>query len=356
MGRKKKDPGIRLPAVVQLPSGAYRCRISINGDRQSITRETEEECIAEYIALKYGAKAAEERKKKQDVTLSEVLQKYIDKRKDKRSPSTIKGYNDYKDNRLQSMMNANVYETTDLQWQAAVDRDFRKLSDKYAKNVWSFVASAIEEETGRRPKIELDAPRKNKRPYLEPEEVLIFVDAIKGRSIEIAALLELSSLRVSEVIAVKGTDVDLKNNRIRVHGAAVFGPDGKLTFKEENKTEASDRYVPIIPPLRSILEDMKLTNDYLVKIQPGGIYRHINRVCVANNLPEVGNHGLRHSFASLAYHLGIPEKIAMEIGGWEDSKVMHDIYTHLAKKDIAKRSQQFSDFFLQKTVSNNGDG
>ncbi|MGM9550390.1 MAG: tyrosine-type recombinase/integrase [Faecousia sp.] len=60
----------------------------------------------------------------------------------------------------------------------------------------------------------------------------------------------------------------------------------------------------------------------------------------------MGNHGLRHSFASLAYHLGIPEKIAMEIGGWEDSKVMHDIYTHLAKKDIAKRSQEFSDFFL----------
>ena len=81
----------------------------------------------------------------------------------------------------------------------------------------------------------------------------------------------------------------------------------------------------------------------------GGIYRQINRVCAANGLPKVGNHGLRHSFASLAYHLGIPEKIAMEIGGWEDSKVMHDIYTHLSKKDIAKRSQQFSDFFLPKT-------
>ncbi len=41
----------------------------------------------------------------------------------------------------------------------------------------------------------------------------------------------------------------------------------------------------------------------------------------------------------------IPEKIAMEIGGWADDGTMHKIYTHLAKKDIAKRAQDFSDFF-----------
>lgn len=343
---KKKDHGIRIPKIKELPSGAFHTKILINGKRISITKDTSEECIAEYLALKHGAKEAVEKKKHKEVTLSDALNNYIAKREGKKSPATIKGYKVYKKNRLQSMMGANVYETTDAQWQAAVDRDFRKLTDKYAKNVWTFVASAIEEETGRRPKIELDPPKKAKRPYLEPEEVLVFVKAMKGRTAEIAALLELSSLRVSEVLAVRGTDFDLKNNRVRVHGAAVYGPDGKLVFKDENKTEASDRYVPLIPPLREAIEGMRLTDDYVVKMQPAGIYKQINRVCAANGLPQVGNHGLRHSFASLAYHLGIPEKIAMEIGGWEDSKVMHDIYTHLAKKDIAKRSQEFSNFFL----------
>lgn len=344
--KKKKEPNIRLPKIEILPSGAAHTRVLINGERRSITKDTPEECIAEYLALKHGVKEAAEKKKHKETTLAEAMDKYIAKRDGKKSPATIKGYKVYKKNRLQSMMNANVYETTDAQWQAAVDRDFRKLSDKYAKNVWTFVASAIEEETGRRPKIDLDPPKKSERPFLEPEEVLTFVEAMKGRTAEIAALLELSSLRVSEVLAVKGTDFDLKNNRVRVHGAAVFGPEGKLVFKEENKTEASDRYVPLIPPLREAIEKINLTDDYVVKMQPAGIYKQINRVCAANGLPQVGNHGLRHSFASLAYHLGIPEKIAMEIGGWEDSKVMHDIYTHLAKKDIAKRSQEFSDFFL----------
>lgn len=345
---KKKAPNIKLPQITILPSGQAHTRVMINGERISITKNTVEECAAEYVALKHGAKEAEKRKKDREVTLLEALNNYISKREKRKSPATIKGYISYRDNRLQSMMGANVYEVSNAQWQAAVDRDFRKLSDKYAKNVWSFMASAIEEETGTRPQIELDTPKKNKRPFLEPDEVLIFVDAVKGRSIEIAALLELSSLRISEVLAVRGTDIDLKNNRIRVQGAAVYGPDGKLVQKEENKNESSTRYVPLIPPLRQALENLTLTDDFIVKMKPGGIFRHINRVCAANGLPEVGNHGLRHSFASLAYHLEIPEKIAMEIGGWSDSKVMHDIYTHLSQKDIAKRSQQFSDFFLPK--------
>ena len=345
---KKKAPNIKLPQITILPSGQAHTRVMINGERISITKNTVEECAAEYVALKHGAKEAEKRKKDREVTLLEALNNYISKREKRKSPATIKGYMSYRDNRLQSMMDANVYEISNAQWQAAVDRDFRKLSDKYAKNVWSFMASAIEEETGTRPQIELDPPKKNKRPFLEPDEVLIFVDAVKGRSIEIAALLELSSLRISEVLAVRGTDIDLKNNRIRVQGAAVYGPDGKLVQKEENKNESSTRYVPLIPPLRQALENLILTDDFVVKMKPGGIFRHINRVCAANGLPEVGNHGLRHSFASLAYHLEIPEKIAMEIGGWSDSKVMHDIYTHLSQKDIAKRSQQFSDFFLAK--------
>ncbi len=345
---KKKEPKIKMPKITILASGQAHTRVMINGVSTSITKDTPEEAFAEYVALKYKAKEVAERKQKKQVTLKDALDAYIENRKGKVSPATIKGYMSYRDNRLQNMMDANVYETTNKQWKDAVEKDFKKLSNKYARNVWSFFASAIEEETGKRPKVETDPPKKKKHPFLEPEEILIFVDAIRGRSIEIAALLELSSLRVSEVMSVRGTDVDLKHNRVRVEGAAVYGPDGKLTQKDDNKNESSTRYVPIIPPLRQALEGKELTDDFLVKMRPGSIYKHINRVCASNGMPAVGNHGLRHSFASLAYHLGIPEKVAMEIGGWSDSKTMHEIYTHLAKRDIAKRSQQFSDFFLKK--------
>lgn len=347
----KKKQEIKLPEVTVLPSGAYHTRIYINGQRISITKPTVQECIAEYMAMKHGVKEVSERKRTGQITLEDALDAYIAKRQHKASPSTINGYLFYKKCRLQSMMHANVFEVTNAQWQAAVDRDFRHLSDKYAKNVWTFFAGAIKEATGTRPEIELTPPKQAKRPFLEPEEILIFVDAIKGRSIEIAALLELSSLRVSEVRAVRGTDVDFIHNRVRVHGANVISPNG-FVYKDENKTKASDRYVPLIPPLREALEKVVLTDDYLVKMYPGSIYRHINKLCVQLGFPEVGNHGLRHSFASLAYHLGMPEKVVQEIGGWEDSKTVHDIYTHLSKKYIANMSQQYSNFFVENTAQN----
>ena len=83
----------------------------------------------------------------------------------------------------------------------------------------------------------------------------------------------------------------------------------------------------------------------MVTLSGAWLYQRINEICAANGLPKVGNHGLRHSFASLAYHLQIPEKIAMEIGGWDDDGTMRKIYTHLAKDDIAKRSAEFANFF-----------
>ena len=60
---KKKAPNIKLPQITILPSGQAHTRVMINGERISITKNTVEECAAEYVALKHGAKEAEKRKK-----------------------------------------------------------------------------------------------------------------------------------------------------------------------------------------------------------------------------------------------------------------------------------------------------
>ena len=52
MGRKKKEPGVKLPAIIQLPSGSWRTRIYIDGRTVSITKDTYDECAAEYLAMK----------------------------------------------------------------------------------------------------------------------------------------------------------------------------------------------------------------------------------------------------------------------------------------------------------------
>ena len=243
------------------------------------------------------------------------------------------------------MMKSNVFLTTDEQWQAALREERRKgRSPKYIENAWSLMASSIEEVTGRRPKVMLFQEEKNERPYLEPDEVDIFVKAIKGTPVEIPALLCLCSLRRSELLALKWNKVDFKKKVIYVQGARVRGADG-LADKKQNKNDKSRRVIPIIPPLLEALQNVERKSDYVCTMTGDLTLTKINKICRENDLPEVGLHGLRHSFASLAYHLQIPEMIAAEIGGWNDLSTMHNIYTHLAQKDIEKRSKDFSDFF-----------
>ena len=100
-----------------------------------------------------------------------------------------------------------------------------------------------------------------------------------------------------------------------------------------------------VKELYDVLTAEKKKDGLVVSCDPYTIWRTINKICERNGLPKVGIHGLRHSFVSLAYHLDVPEKIVMEIGGWSDYQTMRKIYTHIAKSDISKYTDQFKLFF-----------
>ena len=68
-------------------------------------------------------------------------------------------------------------------------------------------------------------------------------------------------------------------------------------------------------------------------MHPNTLREQINSVCKKADLPLVGVHGLRHSFASLAYHLGWSEQTVKVEGGWSNVQTVNNIYTHLAAQD-----------------------
>lgn len=334
---------MKTPKARQLPSGSWFCRVRVDGKDIPITRPTEKEAVAEAMAIKAGIKEARLHPKKR--TLSQAIDDYIESRQNILSPSTVRGYRAIQKGRFQSMMHKDVHLISQTQWQRAIDAESRLISAKTLANAWGFLSSVIFEVTGQRPIVRLPQVIPAERQWLTPAQIPIFVEAVKGRSIEIPALLALSSLRRSELLNLRWKDVDLEKGFLRVNGAAVYDENGKLVRKRETKNRTSRRIVPIIPPLRAALEKIKYPGEYVVTMKPTGIFSHINRVCVANGLPEVGFHGLRHSFASLAYHLQMPEKVAMEIGGWANDQTMHRIYTHLAQEDLTKHAQSFTNFF-----------
>lgn len=338
---------MKLPKARQLPSGSWFCRVRVDGKDIPITRPTEKEALAEAVAIKAGIKEARLLPKKR--TVSQAIDDYIESRQNILSPSTIRGYRAIQSGRFQQMMHKDISTITQEQWQRAVDMESRLVSAKTLTNAWGFMSAVITEATGQRLVVRLPQIIPNERPWLSPTQIPVFVEAIKGRSIEIPALLALSSLRRSELLNLRWKDVDLENGILRVSGAAVYDENGDLVRKRETKNKTSRRIVPIIPPLKEALEKVEQRGEYVVTMKPTGVFSHINRVCKSNGLPEVGFHGLRHSFASLAFHLQLPEKVAMEIGGWANDQTMHKIYTHLAQEDLKKHAQSFTDFFKKKS-------
>ena len=234
----------------------------------------------------------------------------------------------------------------DKGWQRIINKEAKLCSSKTLKNAWGFISSVIHEETGRQISVNLPQVVSDTRSFLEPEQIPVFLEAAKGNNFEIAALLALCSLRSSEIGALTWEHVDLKNGIIHVQGAVVKNADNKYVRKKENKNTTSRRDVPImIPRLLDALREADHSCAAVVPFHPSSVCRGINKICESANLPKVGTHGLRHSFASLAYHLGMPEKIAMQIGGWANDATMRKIYTHVAKNDVLKYQNAMASFY-----------
>ena len=334
---------MKLPEPRKLPSGSWNIRVQIDGQTYSITKTTPKACIKEAMALKSGAKEA---RKKANQTVAAAIDGYILSRENVLSPSTIRGYRAIARTRFQTAMRWDIGTATQDQWQRAINQEAKRCSAKTLKNAWGFLSAVILDATGRKVNVRLPQIVPNEMPFLTAEQIPVFLSAIQGKGCEIAALLALSSLRRSEILALKWSDIDLKNNCIYVHGAAVQGEDNALVHRKENKNTSSRRTIPfILPQLREAVIEADKENPLVYPGNPNQIWQSVNRICRREGLPEVGVHGLRRSFASLAYHLGISEEVTMRTGGWSDISTMRKVYTKVSQKDIHDQGQIFQQFF-----------
>lgn len=358
---------MKVPKPRKLKSGTWFIQLRLGGESIPITAKTEKECIkqAEFIKSEYriGKREKQEPEPVAEVppepvklpTLGESIDRYIAMRDIVLSPCTIRSYKIIRKNRFKDSMDVSLSDIADDDWQLAVNREAKLCSAKTLKNAWVLVSSVVSEQTGRHPKVMLPQIVKNERPFLEPEQIKHFIEAVKGTDVEIAALLALSSLRRSELLALKWKNVDLKKKLIHVSGSTVPNEDNVLVYRAENKNQSSNRIVPIMinelyNALKAAQKASKSKDEYVVTLPPKTLWARINAVCEKNGFPKVGVHGLRHSFVSLCYHLGVPEKIVMQIGGWSDFETMRKIYTHIAQADVKKYTTNIEQFFSSGTV------
>ena len=348
---------MKVPTPKKLPSGNYNVMLRLGGENISITKSSPKECKDEARIIK-SEHLAGKRAIRCNETLDIILTKYIDSRRSVLSPSTIAGYETIRKNRFKKYMKKKISDIDD--WQAVINAEVKDgLSPKSIRNNWGLVVSAMGYVGQPVPQVQLPAMIPATRTYLDNDQVKIFVAAIHGHPCEIPALLALHSLRRSEILGLTWDKIDLQSNTIRVEGSAVIGPDGKLTYKQTNKTRKSRRVIPImIPALHDALNAVPKKNRVGLVYQksPNLIWEQVNYICRKNGLPEPGVHGLRHSFATIAFSsdVGMTEREVMEIGGWESHQVVHGIYEHLSAQSRLKAENKFASFF--KSPSENADG
>lgn len=397
LARKKREKvrEITVPKPRRLASGAYMGQVMINGVRETVTGATEEEYRERARAIKSGV--LEAKAKNKPVKLAEAIDGYIKSRD--LSPETVRGYRTIQRGRYADLMQRDVWTITAEEIRDAIrdeKKQYRipkarklpggkwgavvscgaesakiagstpeeyakkaqelkreklggKLSPKTQANDRGLICSVIHFVTGRRLEVRTAKAIRKEHLFLEPEQIAIFCRAIKGTDAEIPALLALSSLRRSELMHLDWSAVDLKKRLILVAGADVYDENNKRVSKDENKNDSSRRRVPVMmDQLRDALQAVPDKTGRVVRCAPDTVRRRINAICRAEGLPEIGTHGLRHSYASLAAHIKMPLQIAQEIGGWANDRIMREIYTHVAQTDRDRYKNDMADWFNQQ--------
>lgn len=340
---------MKVPEPKKLPSGNYNIMLRLGGENISITRSTASQCRSEARLIKSEYLAGKRKKittEAKEMTLRGVQERYVTKYEKTLSPSTVRSYKIYYQQRFKDYQNKKL---PDINFQKMINEELEEKSQKTVKNAWGLVRPALEDIGYPVPSVKLAAVPVNEIPFLQPEEILPFCDAIKGRSYEIPCLLMLHGLRLSEVRGLDWKNVDLTTNIITIKEARVRGENGNVT-KNTNKNKSSSRTVPImIPQLVTALNAVTDKSGSVACIDGGTLLDDVKRACKRAGVTEVSCHGLRHSFASLCYFLkDIPDRQIMLWGGWASSATLHKIYIRLTEKGKTDAKDSFTAFFEQK--------
>jgi integrase len=334
---KKKKQEVSVPKPRILSSGLYFGQLRVKGERVSVSAPTEAEYYLKAKAVKAGL--IDVSKTRAGITLGKAIRSYIDSNVNVLSPSTIRGYEIIYNNRFQSYMDKDIQT---INYQVMLNAEASSVSPKTISNAWALVAPALENVGFIVPKVRKPTVVATDEDWLDYEQIKIFINSVKGDSVELAALLALHGLRLSELVDLDVSQVS--SSCIFIRGASVFDKDNKLVHKDSNKNKTSRRDVPIlIPRVLDILPD----SGKAVTIHPVTVGRRIKKVCLNAGLPPCSPHDLRRSFASLAFHLGWNAQTTMQVGGWSNMQTVNAVYRKLSQGDRLADVAKMLDFYTK---------
>ena len=207
------------------------------------------------------------------------------------------------------------------------------------------------------PAVNVERPRKEKfiGSFYDKKEINTLFDIIQGHPLEVAIkLAAFYGLRREEIIGLKWTAIDFKNNTLTIqHTVTECNLDGKHieVASDTAKTDSSLRTMPLVTNFREILLAKKEKQEHYRKLcgrsyckeyldyifvnemgerwKPRYLSDGFKRILEQNGLRRIRFHDLRHTCASLLLANNVPMKKIQEWLGHSDFSTTANIYAHL---------------------------
>lgn len=214
--------------------------------------------------------------------------------------------------------------------------------------------------------------KENKYMTVQQRECFLrFLDKHKRLYGNLYKLLMFTGMRISEGIALKWENVDLKNRTIYIEEGYIKYYDSETkqlcqNYNAPTKTIASERQIPMSDVVFNILTAQKnlqskyqsefvfVDNDnkplkYInVHMALSNLVKKINSTLQSEGaesdslLPHVTTHYFRHTFATMCLEKNIHPKIVQQYLGHSSYQITMDTYSHVSDEKSAEEMKKFN--------------
>lgn len=356
-------------AVINLKEdGKYKqkwisTKLKVKGNKRKAT-EFLNKIMAEY-------EANETQPNTDDILFTDYLMQWLEKKKSKIDPITWQGYRIYVEKHIVPFFESKRLKLSELKPRHISDYyDYKFTSGRLdgkpgglsvrtikshsliIKEVLddALVKEIITKNVAAKVPLPKQKNKIKKETFLNTEEANQILSLFKGHHLQPLIYVTLYyGLRRSEVLGLKWSAIDFKNDKIKINHTVV--KHTTVVAKDKTKTEASRREYILLPEIKAVLLNLKKeaqknkkifgktyqNNDYVFTWPDGRLYRPdyitsaFQKVLAKNNFPKMRFHDLRHSCASILYDKGWELKDIQTWLGHADIETTANIYTHISK-------------------------